>query len=412
MINIDSTIKIDDSTTWLDAEAAADFLGVKRSTLYAYVSRGRLRSRQSGTRHRLYSFEDLERLRASRDARAGHGAVAAGALRWGEPVLDSAITEITAEGPVYRGYLATELAGAVSFERVAGLLIGGRLSNRDVGWAAQSTSNESTSNNETRMPLDRMLAAIPRLAANDDARYDRNAHLRIAQTIFGGLCRSQGGSSGEAANAAECCAEALEVAPTKRNVFAINAALILCADHELNASTFASRVAAGAGADPYSCVAAALATFSGRRHGGMSAQIGELVASIPAPERAVARVREILSRGDDVAGFGHPLYADGDPRAIPLLALAQTLGPGRKTVRTLGAVVDAMDLVGAGRPNVDLALFALGSALGMPVYGAMVLFALGRTAGWLAHAAEQAATATMLRPRARFVGETKRRTVS
>ena len=93
---------------WLDAREAAGRLGVQTRTLYAYVSRGLLRS-VAGERgkQRLYARDDVDRLRARHDARAGHGAVAAGALRWGEPVLDSAITAITPRGPVYRGHVAT-----------------------------------------------------------------------------------------------------------------------------------------------------------------------------------------------------------------------------------------------------------------------------------------------------------------
>src|SRR5829696_4372737 len=100
-----------DNQRFVDAQAAAKHLGIQLRSLYAYVSRGQVRSvpGEQG-RPRLYALDDLERLRVRRDARAGHGAVAAGALRWGEPVLDSAVTAITPRGPAYRGRLATELA--------------------------------------------------------------------------------------------------------------------------------------------------------------------------------------------------------------------------------------------------------------------------------------------------------------
>src|SRR3954462_12632306 len=115
--------RIDDQR-WVDARAAARHLGIAVRSLYAYVSRGQVRSVPGERgRPRLYALADLERLRVRRDARPAHGAVAAGALRGGEPVLDSAITSITARGPAYRGRLAVELAErAVRFENVAELL--------------------------------------------------------------------------------------------------------------------------------------------------------------------------------------------------------------------------------------------------------------------------------------------------
>src|SRR6185312_6059229 len=112
--------RFDNQPRWVDARAAAKLLGIDLRTLYAYVSRGQVHSVAGERgRKRLYAVEDLDRLKTRRDARAGHGAVAAGALRWGEPVLDSAITKITPEGPVYRGRSAIELAAAgIPFENV------------------------------------------------------------------------------------------------------------------------------------------------------------------------------------------------------------------------------------------------------------------------------------------------------
>src|SRR5262245_8656524 len=127
--------RIDDQR-WVDAATAARFLGIQVRSLYAYVSRGQVRSVPGARgRPRMYSYADLERLRTRRDARAGHGAVAAGALRWGEPVLDSAITAITPRGPAYRGRLAIDLAAAgAPFENVAELLWSGYLPGDRIAW--------------------------------------------------------------------------------------------------------------------------------------------------------------------------------------------------------------------------------------------------------------------------------------
>src|SRR5262249_15722933 len=142
--------RIDDQR-WIDSRAAAKHLGIQQRSLYAYVSRGQVRSVPgSGGRARLYALDDLERLRVRRDARSGHGAVAAGALRWGEPVLDSAITAITARGPAYRGRLAVELADAgVAFENVAELLWSGYLPPHEVLWPRGA------------MPLAQLIKLVP-----------------------------------------------------------------------------------------------------------------------------------------------------------------------------------------------------------------------------------------------------------
>src|SRR5580765_1148191 len=119
--------RIDDQR-YVDARTAAKHLGIQLRTLYAYVSRGAVRSLPGEHgRPRLYALADVERLRVRRDARKGHGAVAAGALRWGEPVLDSAVTAITPRGPAYRGRHALDLAPAARFEDVAELLWSGVL---------------------------------------------------------------------------------------------------------------------------------------------------------------------------------------------------------------------------------------------------------------------------------------------
>ncbi|MBX3271631.1 MAG: hypothetical protein KF729_15300 [Sandaracinaceae bacterium] len=199
-------------------------------------------------------------------------------------------------------------------------------------------------------------------------------------------------------------ARALGARPTRRGLAALDRALVLCADHELNASSFACRVAASAGADLYACASAALATLSGARHGGASERVAALCDEIGAPERATRAVRERLRRGDAIPGFGHPLYPAGDPRAAPLLEAAEAIAPRNLRVRTLVALVDALELVGADRPTLDVGLLALEAALRLPRGGAAALFAVGRSAGWIAHALEQRAGGQLLRPRARYVG--------
>jgi citrate synthase len=159
---------------------------------------------------------------------------------------------------------------------------------------------------------------------------------------------------------------------------AIDRVLVLLADHELNASSFAARVAASTGADAHASVTAALATLTGPRHG---------------------RAAEELARGGDAPwAFGHPLYPDGDPRTAPILDLVPASAPRR--ARQLVARARASTIP----PSVDVALAAFVLAIGAPPAAASGLFAVARCAGWLAHAAEQRAAQFILRPRARYVG--------
>jgi citrate synthase len=187
-------------------------------------------------------------------------------------------------------------------------------------------------------------------------------------------------------------------------VSALDATLVLCADHELNVSTFAARVAASAGADLYLSMAAGLAAASGPRHGGACDRVEALVQEAARPDRAEPVVLARSRRGEELPGFGHTLYPGGDPRAVPLLAWAKELAPRGVGVRTLLALVEAMQKTRGERPSVETGVVAVALALGLPAGSAAGLFSLGRCAGWVAHILEQRESGKLLRPRARYVG--------
>jgi len=196
---------------------------------------------------------------------------------------------------------------------------------------------------------------------------------------------------------AATCARALGLDDDAAPV--LDRVLVLLADHELNASSFVARVAASTDADPYACVLAALATLSGPKHGNAWIEVVRFADEVGSPEAARAAVRALRKKDRVPPGFGHPLYPAGDPRCPPLLELAR--GKPARRARTLLAIVDATT---DARPNVDVGLAALVAALGRPPEAASGLFAVARTAGWLAHALEQRALGVLLRPRARYVG--------
>lgn len=401
----------------LDAREATAFLGIKRETLYAYVSRGLVRSvpAEEG-RGRLYFRSDLEQLKARHDARAGHGAVAGSALRWGEPVLDSAITRIDAElGPVYRAAPAIELAErGVPFEAVASLLWGGpleaaRFEADGLGIPARVAAELA----KDPSPLALLAIVVPLLAARDAERFGAPdaAELPRARVLIARMAASLALSTDRAnvarAAGASRIAATLAIALGTRSAEAaraIDVALVLSADHELNPSTFAARVVASSGADLYACVAAAIAALSGPRHGGTCDRIEALVEEAGDPARAARIVRERTRRGEAIPGFGHRLYPERDPRTPPLLDVAHAIAPRAPAVRTLLALVRAMQDTGREAPTLDVGLVAVASALGLPRGAAVALFAIGRTAGWIAHALEQRSADFLLRPRARYVG--------
>jgi citrate synthase len=201
---------------------------------------------------------------------------------------------------------------------------------------------------------------------------------------------------------AETVAAALGARGGEAGVQAVNRALVLAADHELNASTFAARVAASTNADVYACVQAALATLSGPRHGGASERIEALVAEIGEAREAERVVHERGRRGESIDGFGHPIYPTGDPRAHVLLELATSLGGDRPRVQTCIELVEVVKRGEGGGPTLEMGLVALAEALDLPSGSASGIFAVGRCAGWVAHVLEHYEAGYLLRPRARY----------
>ncbi len=431
MDNIDQASINDQQPDYLSAREAATFLGVKLATLYAYTSRDLVESIPGPSgRARLYRRRDLERLRARRDARAGHGPVAAAALRFGEPVLDSSITAISWEkGPLYRGESALALAASDRpFEAVAELLWGAaeeseadgrgiaeRWREPDFGLAVAPLCALLPSSSP---PVTALAAVVPLLASVDEGRFVERPEAVIprARTLIrrmaAALALARGDdavpraieASLDAPSIAAGVAAALDAAEGERGVAALIRALVRGADHELNASTFAARVAASTGSDIYACTAAALASLAGPRHGGASDRVEALVAQIGAPVEAEHVVHERQRRGEAIEGFGHPLYPGGDPRGRMLLDLAGEIGGDKVPVRTCLALTRAMEAGGAGEATIDVGLVALALALELPAGAAVGIFSIARSVGWVAHVLEQYEAGYLLRPRARYLG--------
>ncbi len=189
---------------------------------------------------------------------------------------------------------------------------------------------------------------------------------------------------------------------TAANLF--NAALILCADHELNISSFTARCVASAGSTPYAVVIAGLSALHGPKHGGYTERVEALFHEAGIPGNAAHTIAGRLRRGAEIPGFGHPLYPAGDPRAQALLEMVETVQPeadGMRLARELETVVSRS--IGL-KPTIDFALVTLCHALGLTRGSALALFALGRIVGWVGHAIEQYQLDQPIRPRARYTG--------
>lgn len=190
---------------------------------------------------------------------------------------------------------------------------------------------------------------------------------------------------------------------------ALDRSLLLVADHELNAATFAARVAASTGADLVSVVLVALATQSGPLHGGSTERIGTLLAEVvdKGAERATA---PLFANHERIPGFGHSVYRTGDPRALLFRQLLDELASGMDDRRFLDAAAELVALAEpriTQAPNLDLYAAACWSTLGIPADLFPSIFAMGRVAGWIAHIREQRADNRLIRPRARYIGRSK-----
>ncbi len=407
----------------MTSKQACDALSIKPATLYAYASRGLLASVPGppGGRARRYLREEIERLKARHDARAGHAPVAAGALRWGEPVLDSAITDITDAGPRYRGALATELASdGTRFEAAAELLWTGALPTEarwDPAAARLPRAVLRLGGGELSSPLERVPLRLAALGTLDAARFAptldretsaRHAELGRARTIVAAMPAIVLADAPRAGDGSATVATSLAtLAGARANraaLAAIDAALILSMDHELNVSSFAARVTASSGADLYACLVAAACALSGPRHGGACERVEVLLDEVQSLGGAERALESRAARGETIPGLGHPLYPAGDPRGRALLERAQLVGATRPRTRAALDVARAARRLFSLEPTIDLGLVALAESVRARRGTASALFAVGRSAGWIAHALEQRDSPHLLRPRARYVG--------
>jgi len=353
------------------AEEASTRLGISRASLYAYVSRGLIRSFSSphDPRQRLYALDDVEALIERKARFRRPTAAAATALDWGLPVLETRITQIADGRLTYRGQDAVAWAATATLEETACLLIG-----LD-GEAFRTPSHPPESLPAPAEGLHGYVANAVRLLSEPRPKETRPAEVAsILRLMAAAASGRDPGTEPLHRHLAGAWNAPQAGEPIRR-------ALVLCADHELSSSAFAVRVTASTGASLHNAVIAGLAALSGPYHGGVTERVR---AFLEAPDRV------------SIPNVQHKLYPEGDPRAaaildhVPLLASDAT-------------VLQALESAAGEKPSIDMALVMLERAYGLPRGAAFTLFAVGRTAGWLAHAIEQRSQAQLIRPRARYV---------
>jgi len=390
---------------WIRASEAATALGVSRATLYAYVSRGFVRSQSmpGSMRERGYAREDVERLRRRTEERRDPNKAVARALQFGVPVLESSITLIDGQRIYYRGHDALALARDRSLHEVASLVWTGRFDMPLADTAADEPGPSLAS--APALPfIARAQSRLAAAAAHDTLAYDIRPEraARCGWRIVELLTEVVTGGRPNPPRVDQALARSWSV--KGRGVDVLRAMLILCADHELNVSSFTARCVASAGSNPYAVVIAGLSALEGPKHGGASARVESMLASmrrVPDVGRAVsARLR----RGEALDGFGHPLYREGDPRAAAILALLRERYGQSAELAFVAAVAASAHRHAGEKPNLDFALASAARVMRLPTGAPLVLFAIGRTIGWIGHAIEQYATGQLIRPRAKYVG--------
>jgi citrate synthase len=373
---------------WINAEEALALLGTKPQTLYANVSRNRIRAKPdpADPRRSLYQIDDVKRLAERHAGRRQASVVAAETIRWGEPVMATAISAIAHQRLYYRGQDVVALALDHSLEDVAAIL-----------WNVRESGIRIPAGGADHGPRIAMalVALASRVMSDLPALGRRPAVLRseaadVLTTVAAAL-----------APTSQAMALHERLAQGWQRPYAaepIRKALVLAAEHELNVSTFAARVTASSGAALSAAVLSGLATLTGPRHGGAWISVAALKQKADSVGVREA-IRGMLSSDGVVRAFGHRLYPDGDPRARALLASFQAPA-------LYGELAEAGEELLGEPVNIDFALAALADSFGLPEEAPLVIFALSRTVGWLAHAIEQVESGEMIRPRAHYAGPT------
>ncbi|HYX27210.1 MAG TPA: citrate synthase [Pyrinomonadaceae bacterium] len=370
------------------------------------------------------------------NGKQGGSAVATG-LR-GVVAASSSIGDVNGEKGelIYQGINIHDLATKSTFEEVVFLLWNGRLpkqveldelkKNLAASYELPAEIVEVIKGMAARVPktadpMDRLRTVVSALAMFDPEARDlsRAASIRVATrltarfpTIVAAIERAR--------NNQEIIAPKPELniatnflymmtgeMPDEFDAHVLDVALILQADHELNASTFTARVVAGTLADMYSAVTAALGALSGPLHGGANTAIMKILLEIGDIDRVEDYVKEALSKKKKIMGFGHAVYKTEDPRATHLRRFSKEMGQRKGNTKWYDITAKLEAIMKREKnllPNVDAYSASTYYMMGIPLDLYTPIFAMSRISGWTAHILEQYADNKLIRPRAEYVG--------
>jgi len=352
----------------------------------------------------------------------------------GVVAAETVLSEVDGEAGrlVIRGFTLDELAGGWTYEEAAHLLWSGFFDDlpgdlaAPLGEARAAVFAEVAALDPAliaRAPIEAMRALTARLADGDDLAVA--LRLTAAPAVFtAAVTRAQAGEAPVAPDpAAGHAADILRMtrgkAASPAEVAALDAYLVTVVDHGLNASTFAARVVASTHAGLASAVLAGISALKGPLHGGAPGPVIEMLDGIGKPENARAWLEAALARGDRLMGFGHRVYRVRDPRADALKRAVKALGEGSNILPGRLAFAEAVETAALeilrehkpGRSlqtNVELYTGLMLEALAFPTAAFTCVFAMGRVAGWIAHAREQVLGGRLIRPQSIYVGPTPR----
>lgn len=372
----------------ISTDEAAALLGVKTETIYTYVSRGRLEPlRKPGVVASWFRREDVERLAGSRHSRRPDQSTR-------RATIATAISDIDGKTCRYRGHEPTHLVGSYSFEQVAELLWTGTLPNT-ARWESDGAGipiSLGVQGAEELLPLGCLRVSISMLAAADHLRFGRPPEALIVTgrhliTNMVATLPELGASPSDSSIAASLWARLSPEPPTPEQLVALDTALIVIADHSVAPSTLAARIAASYGSDLYGCVEAGLAILAGAWHGGRAISAESMLEDIEKVGDAEVVVGELFRLGT-IPCLGQPRYTTSDPRTTLIAEAVEVAMPGNATSQAFADVQRITRDRALPQPSVELALAVLARAFGFTKGASEAIFAVGRSAGWVAHAIE------------------------
>lgn len=408
---------------YLTAQQAAEELGVKTATIYAYVSRGLIRSSASaeGQRSRLYSRADVSKLLMRRQLRLGLDPTRKDIMNWTAPVLESGISLIEGGRLYYCGIPIEEAAALLSAEDLAAL-IWTQDSSKGASLFApnrhpsvrkyRQTLRDLGVDRSALLSLPTFQMILPLAMADDPIAFDmRSESIALCGArILRLLTSLAAGDSPEDVSLAQMLQRGWQP-QDEASADLFNMALIICADHEVKLATYAARVVAALGATPYSVINAGITSLAGPQQGGYTEAVEAFLDEVRRPEAAAKVISARMRRSESipVPGFHNPLYPSGDPRAkLVLGALYDRYPDSPATALALSVQESALQMRGE-HPKMEFALAIFRRHFQLPPNSTLGIFALGRIIGWIGHAIAQYRSNQALQPRTRYVGPAPQR---